>query len=101
VACPPEETEVSLLPLRTTADVHVIESAVLAMAQGMRAARAQARVGDIFSDEIAAFFRAEIAEILREDKISVAELLAEIEYQNETGENSSVLSPPAVHKRFL
>jgi hypothetical protein len=84
------QIEAPLLPLRANSDAAQIQRAVAAMASAMRAARAGAHTGDIFTKDIAEAFRARIADAMRTKGYAATELLAAIE--EETGPPSSPLA---------
>lgn len=62
------------LPLEVTADPAMIRRAVEAMADAVRAARADAREGDLFAPAVQPIFRARILKAMREHNITVADL---------------------------
>ena len=77
-----ERLEQSAPPLRVTSDAREIFEAVHAMASAVRAARPNARVGDIFTPGVAVAFRQWLDEGLRAGGYSAPAVLAGIVEDN-------------------
>lgn len=88
-----ERVEQPLPPLRVSSDAHDISQAVDAMADAMRAARPDARVGDIFTPEIAGEFRRRLQDEVRARGYVPSELIAAIVEQNDDDEPCAAVSP--------
>jgi hypothetical protein len=73
-----KRVEEPLPPLRVSDDARDIYEAVDAMANAMRAARSDAKVGDIFTPEVAEEFRRRLGEEVRARGYDPIELITEI-----------------------
>jgi hypothetical protein len=85
----------SIPALRVTADAREIFETVEALAEAIRAARPTAKPGDLFTPDVAKLFRHLISDTLRRNRISVADLIADL---NE--EVPPETPRPAVNRRF-
>jgi hypothetical protein len=72
--------EAPLPPQEVTSDVGLLFASRLALAAAIRAERADARQGEIFTPAVAEYFRIAIAEALREH--GIYDLLATVEEEN-------------------
>jgi hypothetical protein len=82
-------------PLVTLSDAQAIEIASNALAVSLRAARPQARIGDIFTPEVVAEFRQRIDDAIEHQSCAAADLMFEM---NSEAPAASV--PLAVNARF-
>ena len=73
-----QAAEARVPPLRPGSNAQELEVAVAAMAQAMGAARADAKVGDIITPEIAELFRTNIANALLRARLHAADVVAAV-----------------------
>jgi hypothetical protein len=82
-------------PLEAGSDPEAIETASNALAGALRAARPQARIGDVFAPDIVVAFRQRIDEAIRQQGGAAEDLLAEM------ASEAALFHPPlAVNARF-
>ena len=85
----------SIPALRVTSDAREIVETIEALAAAIRTARPAAKPGDLFTPDVATLFRNLISDSLRKNRISVADLIAELNDEVPPG------TPwPAVNRRF-
>jgi hypothetical protein len=82
-------------PLVTLSDAQAIEIASNALAVSLRAARPQAKIGDIFTPEVVAAFRQRIDHAIEQQSCAAADLVFEM-----TSEAPAASVPLAVNARF-
>lgn len=82
-------------PLRAASDHQAIETASNALAGALRAARPEARIGDVFAPDIVVALRQRIDEAMRQQGVAAEDLLAEM-----AGKASLFYPPLAVNARF-
>jgi hypothetical protein len=87
-----ERVEKRLPPLRVCSDAREIDERVDAMANAMRSARPDAKVGDIFTPNVAVEFRRRLAEGINARGDDPAELLAQIAGDNGEDEAGGTLA---------
>jgi hypothetical protein len=85
--------EQPLPPRRVSSDPGDVHATVEAMAKAVRAARPDAKTGDIFTPEIAADFRRRLDYGIRAGKYNVADLLAAIADENLDGYEGIDITP--------
>jgi len=82
-------------PLVALSDAQAIEIASNALAVSLRAARPEAKLGDIFTPEVVAAFRQRIEDAVQREGCAVADLLAEM-----ASEAPLFYPPETVNARF-
>jgi len=82
-------------PLVTLSDAQAIDIASNALAVSLRAARPEAKIGDIFTPEVVAAFRQRIDDAIGHQRCAAADLVSEI-----TSEAPAASVPLAVNARF-
>jgi hypothetical protein len=82
-------------PLEAASDREAIETASNALAVALRAARPQAKIGDVFAPDIVDAFRQRIDEAIRQQGAAAEDLLAEM-----ASEATLFYPPLAVNARF-
>jgi hypothetical protein len=92
-----EHLETTVPPLRVSSDARDIYKAVQAMASAERAARADAKAGDIFAPEVAIEFRRRLDDGLRAAGYDAAALLVHIVDEN-TDDGLEAVIAPAVNQ---
>jgi hypothetical protein len=88
-----ERLEQSTPPLRVTSDARDIVEAVRAMASAVRAARPNARAGDIFTPEVAVEFRRWLGDGLHASGFNAEAVLARIVEDNTEDTPEASLTP--------
>jgi hypothetical protein len=88
-----ERLEQSTQPLRITSDARDIFEAVQAMASAVRAARPNAKAGDIFTPEVAVEFRRRLGDGLHASGFNAEAVLARILEDNTEDTQEASLTP--------
>ena len=81
-------------PLKVSADSREILNTVHALAAAIRAARPNAKAGDLFTPQVAKLFRDLIADDLRKNEIKVADLMADLNEEVPRGTPRPAVNQP-------